>query len=107
MPELLADLLAGSSRGSSFLRDKNCGRSGAKECSFQIFCVFGGVHGVVSRAFSTSAPKVQRNVILIIDLVKSFLPTNVWWRKLASIPPRTSPLKFAKREFDSYKTPAY
>ena len=42
---------------------------------------------------------VQRHVNLI-DLVKSF-PTTIWLRNLASIPPRTRPLKFAKRELES------
>ena len=33
------------------------------------------------------------------DLVKSF-PTSIWLRKLASILPRRSPLKFAQRQLD-------
>ena len=39
--------------------------------------------------------KVQRSVNLI-NLVKSF-PTSTWFRNFASIQPRMSPIKFAKR----------
>lgn len=49
--------------------------------------------------YPRGSPKVQRNVPLV-DLVKSF-PTSPWLRNLASISPRTSPLKFAKRELDN------
>ena len=51
--------------------------------------------------FSYCIRKVQRNVNMI-DLVKRF-PTTIWLRNLASIPPRTSPLKFDKSELDSFR----
>ena len=35
-----------------------------------------------------------------IDLVKSF-PTSIWFRNFASIQPRMSPLKFAKRQLET------
>ena len=36
----------------------------------------------------------------VVDLVKSF-ETSIWLRNLASILPRTSPLRFAKRDLES------
>ena len=63
----------------------------------EFFFVFAWVPVVVFQVFSTSNPKVQKNVNLI-DLAKRF-PMSIWLQKSASIQKRTSLLKFEDHRF--------